>query len=146
MSIFGGSTLHYAAQDTTLFKNLLETIGPESIIYQVFGEIGFTNLLRPAFVTAMFISYVTAADSSTEAMASLSMKKFSLERFDSDTNLKVIWGTLVGLLAWIMITFTGIDGIKMLSNLGGLPALLLLSGITISLNFLMWNPTKYLHR
>ncbi|QDH79486.1 glycine/betaine ABC transporter [Echinicola soli] len=146
MSIFGGSTLFYASQDTDLFKNLLETSGPESIIYQVFGEIGFTNILRPAFVMAMFISYVTAADSSTEAMASLSMKKFSLEKFDSDTNLKVIWGTLVGLLAWIMITFAGIDGIKMLSNLGGLPALLLLTGITISLNKMMWHPKKYLNR
>ncbi|AWW31692.1 glycine/betaine ABC transporter [Echinicola strongylocentroti] len=146
MSIFGGSTLYYASQSPELFKNLLETSGPESIIYEVFGNIGHTEILRPAFVIAMFISYVTAADSSTEAMASLSMKKFSLEDFDSDTTLKVVWGMLVGLLAWIMITFAGIDGVKMLSNLGGLPALLLLTGITISLNKLMWHPKKYLKR
>ncbi|WP_200976132.1 BCCT family transporter [Echinicola sp. 20G] len=143
MSIFGGSTLFYANQDPDHFDQLLNQSGPESIIYEVFSNIGWSNILAPAFILAMFISYVTAADSSTEAMASLSMKSFSLKDFDSDTSLKVIWGTLVGLLAWVMVTFAGIDGVKMLSSLGGLPALFLLIGITISINKMMWQPQKY---
>ncbi|WP_460545290.1 BCCT family transporter [Echinicola sediminis] len=146
MSIFGGSTLFFAEGNPALFKNLLEHSGPESIIYQVFKDMDFPNLLGPAFIVAMFISYVTAADSSTEAMASLSMKSFSIENFDSDVSLKVAWGMLVGLLAWVMITFAGINGVKMLSNLGGLPSLLLLIGITISINLLMWQPHKYLKK
>jgi len=146
MSIFGGSTLFFAENKPAFFKTLLENSGPESIIYQVFNDLDFLNILGPAFIIAMFISYVTAADSSTEAMASLSMKSFSLEKFDSDISLKVVWGLLVGLLAWVMITFAGIDGVKMLSNLGGLPSLWLLMGITISINILMWQPQKYLKK
>lgn len=146
MCILGGSTLFYAENSPIAFKNLLENKGPESIIYQVFADMGSLELLAPAFTLAMFISYVTAADSNTEAMASLSMKSYSIEKFDSDTSLKVTWGTLVGLLAWVMITFAGIDGVKMLSNLGGLPALFLLIGITISMVMLMWKPSKYLKR
>ncbi|WP_186756267.1 BCCT family transporter [Echinicola salinicaeni] len=146
MSILGGSTLFYAENTPLTFKNLLENNGPESIIYQVFAEMGNLELLTPAFTLAMFISYVTAADSNTEAMASLSMKNYSIERFDSDTNLKVTWGTLVGLLAWVMITFAGIEGVKILSSLGGLPALFLLIGITISMLLLIWKPSKYLKK
>lgn len=144
MVIFGGSTLVFASQDPTAYSELLQKQGPESIVYQLFGEIGPISLLRLAFIVAMFISYVTAADSSTEAMASLSMKKYSLEVFDADNGLKVIWGLLIGLLAWVMVTFAGINGVKMLSSIGGFPALWLLIGITISVNLLMWRPQKYL--
>lgn len=144
MGIFGGSTLYFASEDPVNFRELLKTMGPESIIYEVISLIGHAELLQPAFIIAMFISYVTAADSGTEAMASLSMKKFDLQQLDSDNRLKVTWGLLVGILAWVMITFAGIDGVKMLSNLGGLPALFLLATIMISLWKIMWQPSKYL--
>jgi len=37
----------------------------------------------------------------------------------------MIWGVIVGLTAWIMVSQAGIDGVKMASNLGGFPALFL---------------------
>jgi choline-glycine betaine transporter len=47
--------------------------------------------------------------------------------------LKIIWGVLIGATSYIMISAAGVDGIKMLSNLGGLPALLLLTAVTIGM-------------
>ena len=38
-----------------------------------------------------------------------------------------------GAVAWIMTAFVGIDGIKMLSNLGGVPALFIVIAATASL-------------
>jgi len=46
-------------------------------------------------------------------------------------------------VAWIMITTAGVDGIKMLSNLGGGPALVLELIMTISLLKVAANPKKY---
>ena len=48
--------------------------------------------------------------------------------------LKVMWGTVICVVSWIMISFAGgIDGIKILGNLGGLPALFIVGGSVFSL-------------
>ncbi|MDP5008104.1 MAG: BCCT family transporter, partial [Glaciimonas sp.] len=47
---------------------------------------------------------------------------------------KIIWGVLIGVVSWIMTSFAGgIDGVKMMSTLGGLPALLIILGSAGSL-------------
>jgi choline-glycine betaine transporter len=56
-------------------------------------------------------------------MASISSTGISPENPEGNTWLKILWGTAVGTVAWIMISFTGgVEGVKMLSNLGGFPA------------------------
>lgn len=144
MSIFGGTTLEFAENAPEFYKNILETSGPESIIYQVAKDMGYFKLFSQLFILAMFISFVTAADSSTDALASISMKKTGKDVFKSDINLKVLWGTLMASLAWVMITFAGVDGIRMLSVIGGLPALFLIILAIASLTLLLINPKKYL--
>ncbi|MBN3582102.1 BCCT family transporter [Algoriphagus aestuarii] len=144
MGIFGGTTLDFAFVYPELYQNLFETSGPESIIYQVFDDMGHFKLFARLFIFAIFLSYVTAADSSTDALASLSMKKVGKDPFQTDSNLKIIWGTLIAFMAWIMIMFSGIDGVRILSVIGGLPALFYLLLVFVSL-FLIWlNPSRYL--
>lgn len=144
MGIFGGTTLDFAMLDLNSYKNLYETAGPESIIYRVFENIGHFNLFAQLFILGIFISYVTAADSSTDALASISMKKQSNDPFKTDINLKVTWGVLIGFLAWVMITYSGIDGVRILSIIGGLPALFFLLLVCFSLIKLIISPKKYL--
>ncbi len=144
MGIFGGNTLFYAGLDPELYLSLYENSGPESIIYQVFRDSGYFQLFAQLFIVGIFISYVTAADSSTDALASLSMKKQGSDPFKTDINLKILWGVLIGFLSWTMITFSGIDGVRILSVIGGLPALFFLILITLSLILILLNPRKYL--
>jgi glycine betaine transporter len=81
-----------------------------------------------------FVSYVTAADSNTDAIGNLCTKNVTLDTInDSSLPMKVVWGIIIGLVAWIMISFVGIEGVKMLSNLGGLPALLIILATSLSL-------------
>lgn len=54
-----------------------------------------------------------------------------------------MWGTAVGIIAWVMLSFAKIDGIKILSNLGGIPALILCLAIVGSLLKVANNPAKY---
>ena len=56
--------------------------------------------------------------------------------------MKVTWGVIVGIVAWVMVSFVGIDGVKMLSNLGGLPALFIVLIATGSLWVWLKNPEQ----
>jgi len=47
--------------------------------------------------------------------------------------LKIIWVILLCVTAWIMVAFSGIDGVRMLSNVGGLPALFVVLGLQAAL-------------
>lgn len=144
MGIFGGATVDFASQSKVYYQTSLTQNGPESIIYLVFQDIGYNKLLTFLFLIGMFISYVTAADSSTEAMASLSMRDKSKDEFSIPSSIKIIWGLLVGAVAFVMIFYSGIDGVRILSAIGGFPALLFLFLITLGMVFVTFNPKKYL--
>ncbi|HAH35447.1 MAG TPA: glycine/betaine ABC transporter, partial [Algoriphagus sp.] len=144
MGIFGGSTLDLALISPDKFLDSFVERGPESIIYLVFEEIGYYPLFAGIFLIAMFISYVTAADSSTEALASLSMRGGAEDDFHVPSSIKIFWGILIGATAWIMINFSGIDGVRILSVIGGLPALFFLSLVSIGLTLVSFSPKKYL--
>lgn len=144
MGIFGGTTLDFASYSPGIYKDLYQNSGPESIIYKVFEDMGYFKILSQLFILGIFISYVTAADSSTDALASISMKKQYGDPFRSDTNLKVIWGVLIGFLSWVMITYSGIDGVRILSVIGGLPALFFLLLVSLCLLMMLISPKKYL--
>jgi choline-glycine betaine transporter len=144
MGIFGGTTLDFAASTTEVYRSLFENSGPESIIYQVFEDMGQFKLFAQLFILGIFLSYVTAADSSTEALASISMMRQKGDPFRSDTNLKITWGVLIGFLSWVMITYSGIDGVRILSVIGGLPALFFLLLVSVCLVLILVSPKKYL--
>ncbi|MFY0601118.1 MAG: BCCT family transporter [Cyclobacteriaceae bacterium] len=125
MSIFSGSSIFYDIESKgKLFKSLGD-IGPESVIYQIFSELPMSEVTGGFFLIITFISYVTAADSNTSAMSNLCTKGISTENQESPLFIQIIWGSIIGILAWVMISYAGIDGIKMISVLGGFPALFL---------------------
>ncbi|PPC73996.1 BCCT transporter [Pokkaliibacter plantistimulans] len=140
MAIFGGTALHMDMHNNGLLHNALEKLGPESVIYTVLNQLPLAGLTSLVFVFVAFLSYVTAADSNTEAMSNLCsqngsqrMEHDEQEASSGNLKMKLVWGGTIGFVAWVMTGFAGIDGIKMMSNLGGLPALFIILGITASL-------------
>lgn len=122
MGILGGASLALESQSHKLLPELAAE-GPESIIYAIFETMPLGLVLASVFVVGVFISYVTAADSNTLAMAGLCWGGVSQENPEPPNRLKVLWGCIVGTLAVVMICSAGIDGVKALSNFGGIPAL-----------------------
>ncbi|MEM6806172.1 MAG: BCCT family transporter, partial [Bacteroidota bacterium] len=76
---------------------------------------------------------VTAADSNTSAMSGISTEGINPENPEAPLMIKIAWGLMIGIVSYIMITFAGIDGIRMTSNLGGFPALFLVICVAIGL-------------
>ncbi|MEQ8580254.1 MAG: BCCT family transporter [Marinoscillum sp.] len=129
MMIFSGSAIHFdSLSDGALFQTLTDE-GPENVIYAIFESLPFTWLISIIFLLITFISYVTAADSNTSAMSNLCTKGITTEHQEAPVFTQIIWGTIVGALAWIMISYSGIEGIKMISVLGGFPALFLVIAV-----------------
>jgi choline-glycine betaine transporter len=56
---------------------------------------------------------------------------------------KIFWGSIIGIVAWVMVSTSGVNGVKMLSNLGGGPALVLELLICIALVKVAMNPGLY---
>lgn len=125
ISIFSGTTIHLDLTNGGYLKEILDTKGVDFIFFGVFEKLPLGLFLIGIMTFVAFINYVTAADSSTDAISNLCTKGWNA---DSDEKKaipqKLIWGILIGFVAWLLTSFAGIDGIKMLSNLGGVPAML----------------------
>ena len=125
MTIFSGSALHWDMQTSGELYELMQARGPESVVYALIKKLPTELVIGSLFLITTFISYVTAADSNTSAMSNICTKDVTPEHPESPVFIKIIWGTIIGLIAWVMIASAGIDGIKIISVLGGFPALLI---------------------
>ena len=143
MAIFSGTAIHMELVQNLGLSEVLRDKGPESIIYFVLSQFPMAKFIIMLFLFTSFLSYVTAADSNTTAMGSISTTGISPDNPEPKLFIKLLWGVSVGVVSWVMISFAGIDGIKMLSNLGGFPALFLILAIGIALVKVAINPAKY---
>lgn len=128
MTIFGGLAIYSDAESGGSLKASLDENGAESVVYALFEFLPFAPVLVIVFVLLSFISFVTASDSNCEAIASLCEERTADDTRPTSLALKVIWGVLIGGIAWFMTATAGIDGIKMMSNLGGIAALFIVIG------------------
>ncbi|MEP4534044.1 MAG: BCCT family transporter [Cyclobacteriaceae bacterium] len=139
MSIFSGSSIYFdILSDGGLFA-LLSTEGPENVIYAILNRLPLSQITGVLFLIITFISYVTAADSNTSAMSNLCTRGITTENQESPLMIKLVWGTIIGAVAWVMISYAGIEGIKMISVLGGFPALFLVILIALGAIKLLFN-------
>ena len=128
MSIFGGLAIHSNDASDGALKAALDSEGAESVIYALFEFLPLAPVLIVLFVALSFISFVTASDSNCEAIASLCEERTADDASPTSLPLKVIWGMMIGGIAWFMTAAADVDGIKMMSNLGGIPALFIVLG------------------
>jgi choline-glycine betaine transporter len=138
MTIFGGTAMHLQIDGTDLQKFV--TNKQEAFIaFAVFKEFPWATVLIAFYMTSAFVCFVTSSDSNVSAMAGISSSGISPDNPEGNPWLKIVWGVVVGTVAWIMISFAGgVEGVKILSNLGGFPAAILQVFILISLAIVVW--------
>ncbi|MFT6055373.1 MAG: choline-glycine betaine transporter [Roseivirga sp.] len=133
MSIFSGTVIDMQLNQGIDLNSLLINLGPESMVYRMFETLPVKGIVASLFLFTAFLSYVTAADSNTEAMGGISSTGISPDSPSPSKFIKVIWGVTIGAVAFVMISLAGVEGVKMLSNLGGLPSLFLIIAINLGL-------------
>ncbi len=138
MSIFGASAIEMDKASGILWT-ALQNDGPERVVYVFFGQLPGAAIWPFAFILLSFVCFVTAADSNTEAVASICLKDEAHQAIAKEDKqkpiqiLKISWAILIGATAWIMVSYSGVDGVRMLSNLGGLPALFIVLFMNVAL-------------
>lgn len=142
MTVWGTTSIYLETNGQPLYQKMTDG-GIESVSYSVMAALPWGQAMVVFYLVSAFICFVTSADSNTTAMASISSTGLTLESPEAKTWLKVAWGILVGLVAWVMITFADVDGIRMVSNLGGFPAACLLVFVILSLTKVSCNPQRY---
>jgi choline-glycine betaine transporter len=162
MSTFSGSALYFDSASLGGIKSAMDEKGVEGAIYTLFEQLPISYITAAIFVFITFISYVTAADSNTDTMSNLCAADDTAcvngpedecttqpdDREPTTTKaaplmlLKFIWGISIGVIAWVMVSFASIDGIKMMSNLGGLPAMFIIICVNGSLLVLLYRVSR----
>lgn len=122
MSVFSGAAIHLQISGTIDLVGLLNAGNSAAIPYAVLSAFPLSKIIIPFFLFITFITFVTAADSTTNAMAALTSTGITTSDEEAPTWVKVMWGVGLGVIALVMLKLAGIDGIKMMSNLGGAPA------------------------
>lgn len=135
--VFSGFALHADLASGGALNAFLEQRGIEHLLYRLLGDLPGSGLLIALLLFVAFISFVTAADANTDVLANLSVHGVTADASGGSNLLKLLWGVIVGLVGWIMVAFVGVDGIKMLSNLGGFPALFIVIGTACALPYWM---------
>ena len=126
MTIFSGASLGMDISSNGSLFTILNAEGEENIMFMILGDLPYGYWISILALIMIFISYVTAADSNISAMSAISTTGISPENPEAPISMKIVWGGLVGLIAWVMITSAGVDGIRLLCVLGGFPALFIL--------------------
>ena len=126
MTVFGGASLLTEMAEPDLLQDALNTDGPEFVLYALLDTLPWGGIVAVGVVGVSFLSYVTAADSNMDVISSLCLPGDDPSKKRLELTIKAVFALAVGFAAWIMISLSGIDGIRMLSNLGGLPALFIL--------------------
>lgn len=126
MMLFGSYSLYYDQTSGNALFKLLSVKGPETVIFSVLNQMPLSVWWGIFYFLLVFISMVTSGDSNISAMSSLSIKGITYENEEAPYPIKILWGLIIGVTAWIMITLAGLDGVRMTSNLGGFPALLII--------------------
>lgn len=138
MTVFGGTAMHLQIDGLDLKQFV--TDGNEAFIaFAVFKTFPWSTVLVVFYMTSAFVCFVTSSDSNVSAMAGISSSGISPDNPEGNPWLKIVWGAVVGAVAWIMISFArGVEGVKILSTLGGFPAAILQVFILISLSIVVW--------
>lgn len=145
MAIFSGTALHLEMFADANFVEIIndKEMGTEQVAYSLFNYLPMSGLLAVFYIASTFICFVTSADSNTTAMAAISSSGITPENSEGGLAIKIAWGVTVGLVAWVMISFADINGIKIISTLGGFPAAILVLLVIVSLFKVATNVEKY---
>jgi len=139
MSIFSGATLHLNHLNSNLLFDTMSVKGEESVMYGLLNQLKSSGFTIPFTVLLIFLSYVTAADSNISAMSKMSEKAKDDENEEASILTKIIWGLVIGGLTYIMLSTKGLDGIRILSVLGGFPALFIIIAAGFNLIKILFN-------
>lgn len=142
LSLFSGTTIHLELNEIDVFEQM-QLKGIADAAFTMLDQLPLKEISGPLFLITAFISYVTCADSNIHAMASLCTNGLTPDDTESPVSLKLLWGATIGILCIVMLNAFGIDGMKMLADLGGFLSAFLMILFLIAFVIILKNPGRF---
>ncbi|WP_067095720.1 BCCT family transporter [Marinomonas atlantica] len=114
--IFGSYSIYLEITQDGLLSDTFSQKGPGAIIWQLLADLPFSTFFIATFLIISFVSYVTAADSSIDAISGTCINNPGEK---SPLFIKLIWGGIIALLSTVLTINSGLDGLKLVSTIGG---------------------------
>lgn len=124
MSVIGVFTLNVNRALENGLQDILTNNSPEAVMFAALATLPGADVFISVMLVIAFLSFVTAADSSADAIAKVCTRS-GAQGATAQSVIKIVSVCTLAFLGWMMITFSGIDGVRMLSNVGGLPGMIL---------------------
>jgi choline/carnitine/betaine transport len=137
-AIFGGTAMHMEMFQKLGLAEIVSNNGPEIATFAFLGNLPFSQIIIPIFFLTIILSFVTAADSMTSTVALISVEGGANDSQEAPAGVKIAWALIMGLIAWVVISFAKIDGIKMVATIVGVPAAILV----VAQGFSLWRMVK----
>lgn len=125
LGVYGSNALSLDMIHNGVLSEISAKLGPQSVIYKVFDYLPWSQVMQWVVFGTAFLSLVTAADSNTEVMSQI-VARSGEKSSRTEVLVKLIWGLVVGSLAWVMVAFLGVDGLRVLNNIAGFPSVFII--------------------
>lgn len=126
-NIFGGASIFSQIHGLDL-AGIMDAEGLQAAAFAFFESLPLGKIIVPIFTLAIFLSFVTMAESMSTAMSALSMRGGLAENEDEPNNaLKLVWGIFCGILAYFLLGLMGVDVIKYTYMVFGFPIFIIMA-------------------
>lgn len=119
IAIFAGQTMYVQTHGLMDVWAMIQQEGMQTTLYQVLGTMPGGKAVQLVFLVTICLSFITLADPNTAALATLCVHG---QEIDSEPPklMKIVLGTAVSAVAYLLVVSGGMNAVKGLLNLGGL--------------------------
>ena len=137
-AFFGSSAIFYDHFQNAAIGEEIGKFGSEVAIYALFNHMPLAAVNKIIGILVVAISFITLAHSMTSTTAAMTTKGFGETREDMEAPgaMKIFWGALMGLAAWLCLATGGTKALQTASIICGLPILVM--QIAMSLGMIKW--------
>jgi choline-glycine betaine transporter len=131
MSIFGSTVLHLQVNHGMPLAQEFQKSGPEGLVYLALKSLPWAGGVSVIFTALAFMSLVSLGSSSLASLAGMSAGDTKLARHRGTV---LAWASVIGGIVIAVVNGNGIDGVRVLANLGAFPMLFLeiLAGVALT--------------
>ncbi|MFA7165575.1 MAG: BCCT family transporter [Desulfoplanes sp.] len=132
IATFGGTAVYFQWSGLVDVWAGIHQFGMESMVYILLSQFPFSKILMGLFVVTIIFSFATMTDSLVATLAIISTKGVRAGE-EPPKYLKIIWGVVTGLIAYVLCISGGIASVRGLISLAGLPMMFFTFAMCISL-------------
>ncbi len=132
IATFGGTAVFFQWSGLVDVWTGIHQYGMESMVYILLSQFPFSKILMGIFVVTIVFSFATMTDSLVATLAIISTKGVRASE-EPPKRLKIVWGVVTGLIAYVLCACGGIEPVRGLISLAGFPMMIFTFAMCISL-------------